>query len=54
MDGALLFYIQGVADAVAKEHKGEDEEHDGEAGKEGQVGAVEQDIAVVLLHHRAP
>ena len=29
----LCFYVESVADAVAKEHECEDEEHDGQAGQ---------------------
>ena len=50
----LRFDVEGVADAVAEEHEGEDEEHDGQAGEEGEVGAVEEDVAVVFFDHGAP
>ena len=46
--------VEGVADAVAEEHEGEDEEHDGEAWEECEVGVVEEYVAVVFLHHGAP
>lgn len=31
----LPFDVEGVAEAVGEEHEGEDDEHDGKAGKEG-------------------
>ena len=37
----LCFYVEGIADAVAKEHKGEDENHNGQSRQEGEVGTVE-------------
>ena len=49
-----VFDVEGVADAVAKEHECKDQEHDGCTGQEGKVGAVEQDIAVVLFDHGTP
>ena len=54
MDVRSCFDVEGVADAVAKEHECQYEEHDDRAGQEGKVGTVEQDVAVVLFDHGAP
>lgn len=54
MDVRSCFDVEGVADAIAKEHERQYEEHDGRAGQEGKVGTVEQDVAVVLFDHGAP
>ena len=50
----LSFDVEGVAEAVGEEHEGENDEHDGQAGEEGQVGVVKENIAIVLLDHHAP
>ena len=50
----LLFYVEGVAETACEEHEGQDDDHDCQTRQQCKVGAVEQQIAVVLFHHHAP
>ena len=52
--GVSAFDVEGVAEAVGEDHEGEDDEHDGQSREEGEVGVVEEYVAVVVFDHHAP
>ncbi len=50
----FVFHVEGVADAVAYEHKGQHDNHNGETGQQREISGVEKDVGVVLFDHCSP